>query len=100
MILAVLFAARTVVAFQFQSLPALGPLVVQDLGIDYAVFGTLVGLFMLPGVIFACGSAWLNIHSEGITGTTQELSGGSDHRLAAARNGRCLIQMAGPLNIA
>ena len=53
MILAVLFAARTVVAFQFQSLPALGPLFVQDLGIDYAVFGTLVDLFMLPGVIFA-----------------------------------------------
>ena len=53
MILAVLFAARTVMAFQFQSLPALGPVLIQDLGIDYALFGTLVGLFMLPGVVFA-----------------------------------------------
>ena len=52
-ILAVLFATRTVMAFQFQSLPALGPVLVQDLGIDYAVFGTLVGLFLLPGVVFA-----------------------------------------------
>jgi MFS family permease len=53
MILGVLFAARTVMAFQFQSLPALGPVLVHDLGIDYALFGTLVGLFMLPGVVFA-----------------------------------------------
>ncbi len=52
-ILAVLFTARTVMALQFQSLPALGPVLVQELGIDYAVFGTLVGLFMLPGVIAA-----------------------------------------------
>ena len=53
LILAVLFAARTVTGFHFQSLPALGPVVIIELGIDYAVLGTLVGLFMLPGVVAA-----------------------------------------------
>jgi MFS family permease len=52
-ILGVLFAARTVVAFQFQSVPALGPFVVNELGIDYALLGTLVGVYMLPGVVLA-----------------------------------------------
>jgi cyanate permease len=52
-ILAVLFVARTVIAFQFQSVAAIGPVLVQDLGIDYALLGTIVGLYMLPGVAFA-----------------------------------------------
>lgn len=35
-ILAVLFVARTVIAFRFQSVAALGPVLVQDLALDYA----------------------------------------------------------------
>ncbi len=52
-ILAVLFTARTVMAFQFQSLAAVGPLLVRELAMDYVLLGTLVGLFMLPGVVVA-----------------------------------------------
>lgn len=52
-ILAVLFTTRTVVGFHFQSVPALGPVIVQELGLDYALLGTIIGLFMLPGVVFA-----------------------------------------------
>ncbi len=52
-ILLVLFIARAAIAFQFQSIPALSPLLVDSLRIDYALLGTLVGLYMLPGVIFS-----------------------------------------------
>ena len=53
LILLVLFIARAAIAFQFQSIPALSPLLVDNLQIDYALLGTLVGLYMLPGVIFS-----------------------------------------------
>src|SRR5918994_1215257 len=53
LILLVLFAARAAIAFQFQSVPALSPLLVDSLRIDYALLGTLVGLYMLPGVVFS-----------------------------------------------
>lgn len=52
-ILAILFIARTAIAFQFQCIAALGPLLVQDLAMDYARLGTLVGLYMLPGIVVA-----------------------------------------------
>src|SRR3954451_1486694 len=53
LILLVLFIARAAIAFQFQSIPALSPLLVDSLQIDYALLGTLVGVYMLPGVIFS-----------------------------------------------
>src|SRR5947208_1588707 len=53
LILLVLFIARAAIAFQFQSIPALSPLLVDSLRIDYGLLGTLVGLYMLPGVIFS-----------------------------------------------
>jgi predicted MFS family arabinose efflux permease len=53
LILLVLFVARAAIAFQFQSVPALSPLLVERLQIDYALLGTLVGLYMLPGVVFS-----------------------------------------------
>lgn len=37
-------------AFQFQSTAAVGPLPVADLGLTYAQLGTLIGLYLLPGV--------------------------------------------------
>ncbi len=52
-ILAILFLARTFMAWQFQTLGALGALVVADLAIDYTRLGTLVGLYMLPGIFIA-----------------------------------------------
>jgi cyanate permease len=51
--LAVLTAARVSLAFQFQSLASVAPLLVRDLGIGFADVGFLVGLYMLPGVVLA-----------------------------------------------
>ena len=51
--LAVLFLARTTIAFQFQTIAALGPDLVAPLRIDYARLGFLIGLYMLPGVAIA-----------------------------------------------
>jgi MFS family permease len=53
MILAVLFFARTAMAFQFQSVASVSPLMVRDLALDLALFGTLIGAWMLPGVAVA-----------------------------------------------
>jgi len=52
-ILAILVLARTAVGFQFQSVAAVGPLLVEELAVDYAVLGLIIGLYMLPGVVIA-----------------------------------------------
>lgn len=52
-ILAVLFLARLTMAFQFQSVAALSPLLVADLGIGLSDIGLLIGLYLAPGVIIA-----------------------------------------------
>lgn len=49
----VLFAARTAMAFQFQSLAAVSPLLIADLALEFALFGSLVGIWMLPGTFAA-----------------------------------------------
>lgn len=53
LILAALTFARTVLGFQFQSLPAVAPLVVADFHIGYAALGTIIGLYLLPGIAAA-----------------------------------------------
>jgi cyanate permease len=53
LILAILVFARTAVGFQFQSVAALGPVLIEEMGIDYALLGAIIGLFMLPGVVIA-----------------------------------------------
>ena len=40
-------------AFQFQSVASVSPFVIDAYGIDYALLGTLIGLYMLPGVVVA-----------------------------------------------
>src|SRR5262249_40607531 len=52
-VLAVLLLARTAMALQFQTIGSLGPELVDGLGIDYALLGTLIGLYMLPGIFMA-----------------------------------------------
>ena len=52
-ILAVLFLARTAMGFQFQSVASVSPFLIDELAIDYAMLGTLIGLYMLPGILFA-----------------------------------------------
>ena len=53
LVLAVLFLARTTMALQFQAIGSLGPELVSALDIDYALLGTLIGLYMLPGIFMA-----------------------------------------------
>jgi MFS family permease len=52
-ILFVLFFARTVMAFQFQSVAALSPFIVDSLAISIADIGILIGLYLGPGVLVA-----------------------------------------------
>lgn len=53
LILAVLFLARTAMAFQFQAFAALSSFVIAELGIDYTQLGLLIGLYLLPGIVIA-----------------------------------------------
>jgi len=52
-ILFVLFFARTTMAFQFQSIAALSPYMVENLALTLADIGLLIGLYLGPGVIVA-----------------------------------------------
>ncbi|RUW34718.1 MULTISPECIES: CynX/NimT family MFS transporter [unclassified Mesorhizobium] len=56
-ILAVLFVARTAMAFQFQSVAAVAPLVSASLGASLADIGILIGLYLAPGVALALPGA-------------------------------------------
>ena len=52
-ILAVLFAVRLTMGFQFQSVAAVAPLLGRDFGIGLADIGILIGLYFTPGVALA-----------------------------------------------
>ncbi|MBT8458511.1 MAG: MFS transporter [Boseongicola sp.] len=52
-ILFVLFFARTVMAFQYQSVAALSPIVSESLAITVADIGILIGLYLGPGILVA-----------------------------------------------
>lgn len=45
--------ARAAFGYQFQSLASLGPDLVARFGLDYATLGTLIGLYMAPGIVVA-----------------------------------------------
>src|SRR5262245_54347838 len=51
--LAVLTVARTAMGFQFQSVGAVSPLLIDQLHISNVDLGWLVGLFSLPGIFFS-----------------------------------------------
>ena len=51
--LAVLFAVRAAMGFQFQSVAAVAPLLGHDLGVGLADIGLLIGLYLMPGVVLA-----------------------------------------------
>ena len=53
LILALLFACRTGLGFQFQTLGSVSDSLVSQLGFSYAEIGTLIGFFMLPGLVLA-----------------------------------------------
>jgi len=52
-VLALLFAVRTTMAFQFQAVAALGPLIQRDYGASLADIGLLIGLYLAPGIALA-----------------------------------------------
>ncbi|MBR1213711.1 MFS transporter [Bradyrhizobium sp. JYMT SZCCT0180] len=52
-VLAVLFATRAAIGFQFQSIGSAANLLMADLGIGYSEVGMLLGAYMLPGVLVA-----------------------------------------------
>ena len=52
-VLALLFFARASMAVQFQSIPPISTMLVEELGFNYTQIGLLIGLFMFPGVFIA-----------------------------------------------
>ena len=52
-VLALLFAVRTTMGFQFQAVAALAPLMRSELGISLADIGLLIGLYLAPGIALA-----------------------------------------------
>lgn len=59
--LLVLFLVRVSMGFQFQSVASVAPSLVDAFGIDYARIGTLIGLYMLPGVALALPGGLLGV---------------------------------------
>lgn len=57
--LAVLFAARFALGYQFQSAGSVAPFLMRDFGIDYTQVGLLVGGFILPGIAISLPSGFL-----------------------------------------
>jgi MFS family permease len=45
--------------FQFQSVAALGPLLTANATISHAELGALIGIYLLPGALFAIPGGWL-----------------------------------------
>ena len=52
-ILAILFIVRLTIAFQFQSVAAVAPLLQQTFGVGLADIGILIGLYFTPGIVLA-----------------------------------------------
>ena len=53
LILAALTLARTTMGFQFQSVAAVGPLLTADSTMTHTELGALIGIYLLPGALFA-----------------------------------------------
>ena len=54
--LAILFVVRLAMGYQFQSIGSVSAQLVDTFGFSYAQVGTLIGLFLLPGVFMALPS--------------------------------------------
>ena len=57
--LAVLFVARTSTGYVFQSIGSSGPAIAAALAVDFALIGTLIGLYKFPGIILSLPSGML-----------------------------------------
>lgn len=61
LVLACVFIARTSMGYQFQSIGSVGPLLIAELAIDFAVLGSLIGVYKLPGMLLAIPSGMLGV---------------------------------------
>jgi len=52
-VLAVLFVVRVSMAFQFQAVAALSPLIMKEFQVGIADIGLLIGLYFAPGIVLA-----------------------------------------------
>lgn len=52
-ILALLFAVRTAMAIQYQSVAAVAPRLITDYGVGIADIGVLISLYLAPGIVLA-----------------------------------------------
>lgn len=59
LILGVLAFARIAMGFQFQAVASVAPFLVDEFRIDYASVGTLIGLYLLPGIVLALPGGYL-----------------------------------------
>lgn len=59
LMLAVAFVGRVAVGFQFQTVGSLAPRLAADLGLTYAELGTLIGLYLLPGLLVAAPAGYI-----------------------------------------
>ena len=59
LMLGILFIARLAMGFQFQSIASVSSHLVEAFGFSYAQIGTLIGLFLLPGIFLAIPSGLL-----------------------------------------
>jgi predicted MFS family arabinose efflux permease len=59
LVLGVLAFARIAMGFQFHAVASVSPFLVGEFGIDYASVGTLIGLYLLPGIALALPGGWL-----------------------------------------
>ena len=59
LILATLTLARMTMGFQFQSIAAVGPVLTSDSIVTHSELGVLIGIYLLPGALFALPGGWL-----------------------------------------
>jgi len=59
LILATLTLARMTMGFQFQSVAAVGPVLTSDSILSHTELGVLIGIYLLPGALFAIPGGWL-----------------------------------------
>ncbi len=62
LVLALLFGCRTGLGFQFQTLGSVSEPLTAQLGFSYTEIGTLIGLFMLPGLVLALPAGYVGRH--------------------------------------
>ena len=59
LMLIVLFLVRLAMGYQFQSVASVSPHLVGQLGLSFVEIGTLIGLFLLPGIFISIPSGFL-----------------------------------------